>query len=100
MNTIWCEACADHYETDHFDTRDGSHGIGEDYGSYGALLARAYAYDPLVEKLKKFADKAWVFRGPPGGYPSPLYAMKDEIEDAAEFLESIGVELEQGPSYR
>jgi hypothetical protein len=60
---MWCDACQDHFDTDHFDRPwtspvdgqwypDGAHGIGAEYGSYGVLLAWRRNAESVVALLK------------------------------------------------
>lgn len=55
----WCEHCRDHVAFDHYDD-DGWHGIGDEYGPHGALLAEAAQARELraeVERLHAAGDE-------------------------------------------
>ena len=46
--TIWCECCRMHFETDHFPNE--MHGVGVDFGPYGLLLWESQE----LTRLQKF----------------------------------------------
>lgn len=46
---IWCEHCRDHFGTDHYP--NDTHGVGEEFGPYGRLLAASALLDQVAGAL-------------------------------------------------